>query len=145
MSVKPFRSYREVSHGRRVIQYHFHAGQIKALESKGRTVLVLAGTQGGKTVMGPVWLLNEIKKAGPGDYLAVAPTYPLMQKKMLPEFKRVWQEELRLGEYVGGAIKEFRVDPRQQEKLLRGTPFEGDTTPTRVLFGHAQDPDSSDL
>jgi hypothetical protein len=142
VSVKPFRSYREVSHGRRVIQYHFHAGQIKALESKGRTVLVLAGTQGGKTVMGPVWLLNEIKKAGPGDYLAVAPTYPLMQKKMLPEFKRVWQEELRLGEYVGGAIKEFRVDPRQQEKLLRGTPFEGDTTPTRVLFGHAQDPDS---
>ena len=143
MSVKPqFRTYRPAGRGKQVVQYHFHAGQIKALQSEGRTVLVLAGTQGGKTVAGPVWLFNEIRKAGPGDYLAVAPTYPLMQKKMLPEFKKVWQEDLRLGEYVGGAIKEFRIDPAQQVKLLRGTPYEGDTTPSRVLFGHAQDPDS---
>lgn len=142
MSTKPFRTYKKIGPDRQVVQYYFHKGQVRALRSEARTVLVLAGTQGGKTVSGPIWLLNEVKKAGPGDYLAVAPTYPLMQKKVLPEFKRLWSEELKLGTYVGGSVKEFTVDPIQQTKLLRGTPYEGDDTPIRVLFGHAQDPDS---
>ena len=142
MAAKPFRTYKQVGPDKQVVQYHFHAGQVRALQSEARTVLVLAGTQGGKTVSGPVWLLREVKKRGPGDYLAVAPTYPLMQKKVLPEFKRLWIEELKLGTYVGGSVKELTADPVQQAKLLKGTPYEGDETPIRVLFGHAQDPDS---
>lgn len=137
-----FRTYKAVGPKKRVVQYHYHAGQLRALRSTADTVLVLAGTQGGKTVTGPPWMLQEIKRKGPGDYLAVAPTYPLMQKKMLPEFKTLFEEELKLGTYVGGSVKEFRIDPLRAAALFRGTPFEGTTESARILFGHAQDPDS---
>ena len=49
---------------------------------------MLAGTQSGKTSMAPIWLNREIVRKGPGDYLAVTATYPLLKLKLLPEFVR---------------------------------------------------------
>ena len=57
----------------RQIELSVHSGQQRALESRKRFVLVLAGWQSGKTVIGPPWLLNEIKARGPGDYLVASP------------------------------------------------------------------------
>ena len=51
---------------------------------------MLAGTQGGKTSFGPHWLNREIKTKGPGDYLAVTATFPLLENKMLPELKKAF-------------------------------------------------------
>ena len=48
-----------------VLHVNYHAGQSRAMRSKARVVAVIAGTQSGKTVMGPHWLLREIQSRGP--------------------------------------------------------------------------------
>ena len=115
-----------------------HEGQRRVLASKKRFILMLCGTQAGKTVTGPWWLLREIAMRGRGDYLVATPTYPLMQKKVLPEFLGLFKRRMQLGEYrVADRI--FELNPRGQEILF------GDIStdePTQVFFGHAQDPDS---
>jgi len=107
-------------------QYSFktHEGQWKALNSTARFILLLAGTQSGKTILGPIWLKNEIKKRGSGDYLVVAPTFPLMQKKVLPEFLKIF-----------GAFGEYQ----KAERI-----FHLDTggIKAKIFFGYALDPDS---
>lgn len=117
----------------------FHEGQLKAWECEKRFVLVLAGTQGGKTSFGPPWMWREIQKRGPGDYLFVSPTFPLFQKKALPEFLKFFQYYLKLGEYVGQPQYQFNFTADGERRTF-GRTFPD--TPTRILFGHAQSPDS---
>lgn len=115
-----------------------HPGQRRVFGSKKRFVLMLAGTQSGKTVTGPWWLLKKIAERGRGDYLVAAPTYPLMQKKVLPEFLGLLKRRLQLGEYrVADRI--FEISARGQEVLFGGVKTD---QPTQIFFGHAQDPDS---
>jgi len=82
----------------KTMRYYFHKGQKRAWLSKKRFVTVLAGTQGGKTVFGPHWLLREIQWRGPGDYMIVTPTYPLLELKALPTFRNLFETILDLGE-----------------------------------------------
>jgi hypothetical protein len=119
------------------LRFHFHRGQWRAWESAKRFVLVLAGTQGGKTVFGPPWLWREIRARGPGDYIGAAPTFPLMNLKMLPEFLGLFQGTLRLGDYNASA-RRFTFSPDGCRVTFGHVPDE----PTHVFFGHAQDPDS---
>ncbi len=114
-----------------------HPGQARALDSEARFVVVLAGTQGGKTTLGPWWLLNEIVKRGPGDYLVVTPTYPLLNLKALPEFLNVFQTILKLGSHRK-ADKVFQFDALGEIKTFG----QEQETITRVLFGYATDPES---
>jgi hypothetical protein len=120
------------------LRLNFHAGQIRAWQSNARTVAVLAGTQGGKTVFGPPWLYREIQARGPGDYLVVTPTYPLLALKALPEFLRFFKRLLRLGEYVGSPSKCFTFSADGARRTFGA---ESDIE-THVYFGHASDPDS---
>lgn len=99
--------------------------------------MLLGGTQSGKTSFGPIWLHREICIRGAGDYLAVAPTYPLMKKKMLPEFLRYFEETLRLGTY-NKADKIFVVSEAGEISLFGKKQDE----PTKIYFGYATDPDS---
>src|SRR5262245_3474206 len=85
----------------RFLEIAVHRGQRRALFSPKRFVLVLAGWQSGKTVIGPPWLLKEIAACGPGDYLVASPTYPLMTKKVLPEFLRLFKSQFKLGTFAG--------------------------------------------
>src|SRR5687767_394189 len=107
------------------LRFHFHEGQYRAWESTARFVAMLAGTQGGKTSFGPLWLWREIRERGPGDYLAITATYPLLKLKMLPEFLRLFQHTLHLGTWHA-ADRVFE--------------FAGERT--RVIFGSAQNPES---
>lgn len=120
------------------MELHFHAGQWRAWDSEKRIVAVLAGTQSGKTSFGPHWLYREICWRGAGDYMVVTPTYPLLEKKALPEFKKIFDSTLKLGSYVGGSLKTFTFS---EEGELRTFGKKQDR-PTTVMFGHAQDPDS---
>lgn len=115
----------------------FHPGQWRAWDSDARIIVVLAGTQGGKTSFGPHWLYREIQQCGPGDYIVVTPTYPLLSKKALPEFLRVFQTLLGLGDYHK-AEKIFQFDAVGE---IRTWGAEQDLE-TRIMFGHAQDPES---
>lgn len=120
-----------------ILKFRFHKYQKKAMTARQRFILLLGGTQSGKTSFGPIWLHREICLRGAGDYLAVAPSYPLMQKKMLPEFLRFFEQTLRLGSY-NKADKIFVVS-EYGEVVLFG---KKQTARTVIYFGHAQDPDA---
>lgn len=124
--------------GSKKLRFDLHPGQVEAWTARQRFVLVMAGLQSGKTSFGPIWLLEEIRRKGPGDYLVAAPTFPLLELKALPEFKRLFCKYLDYGEYVGSPVRVFTMNPRGETALF-GSPQD---TPTRVLFAHAQDPDS---
>ena len=117
------------------LRLHLHPGQAKAWASERRFVFMVAGFQGGKTVFGPPWLLREMQRCGPGDYLAVTATFPLLKLKMLPEFLSLLQHRLRLGEWRA-SDRVFDI-PKQKGK----TPLNWDG-PGRVIFGSATNPES---
>ncbi|MBI1800920.1 MAG: terminase [Chloroflexi bacterium] len=116
-----------------------HPGQWQAWCSARRIVCVLAGAQGGKTVFGPVWLLREMQRQGPGDYLVVTPTYPLLRLKALPSFLYLFQGLLDLGEY-SAAHNAFTLSPGGAQALF-GAAHDPQQV-TRVLFGYASNPES---
>jgi len=102
-----------------------HAGQYATMASESRITAMIAGTQGGKTSLGPLWLEREIRRRGPGDYLAVTATFPLLQRKMQPEFLRYFRDTLHLGNWAAGT-KTFTYHDNE----------------TRVMFGSANNPES---
>lgn len=115
----------------------FHEGQLNAWDSKKRFIAVVAGTQGGKTSFGPHWLRREIALKGPGDYLIVTPTFVLMKLKAMPEFIKLFQDTLGLGEYRKGSGTFFFS--KEGEIAMYGEP---QVIPTRIIFGHAMNPES---
>lgn len=99
---------------------------------------VLAGTQGGKTSFGPVWLYKEIQAKGPGDYLVVTPTFPMLELKALPEFRRLFESCLALGKYTSAPIRKFIFSEAGETRIF-GQPQD---RPTTIYFGYAADPES---
>jgi hypothetical protein len=124
----------------RRIQFTPHAGQYRAWQSEKRFVAVIAGTQSGKTSFGPHWLLREIGRRGPGDYLVVTPTFQLLEKKALPEFKKVFERWFKLGRYVSSPSRKFEFSEAASRRLFRER-YDPDI-PTVVWFGYAEDPES---
>lgn len=121
------------------MRLHFHAGQKRAWASQRRFVCVLAGTQGGKTSFGPHWLYREIARRGPGDYMVVTPSFPLLELKALPEFRRLFEQQLQLGRYVASPVRKFTFS---QAGAVRTFGRGHDAEETHVYFGHAADPES---
>lgn len=126
----------EISEGK--LRLNFHEGQWAAWKSVKRFIAVLAGTQGGKTSYGPIWLWREIQKCGPGDYLVVTPTFKLLELKALPEFKRWFEQIFQLGEYTSSPVKKFIVSKAGEIRLFG----KAQDKPTTVYFGYAADPES---
>jgi hypothetical protein len=116
--------------------FFLHKGQRAALECMARIVAVIAGTQSGKTVFGPVWLLHEIIRCGPGEYGVVSPTFSLMEKKALKEFLKLFEKTLKLGSYHKGD-RQFYFN---EEGLLYL--FGRSDVECTVIFGYAENPDS---
>jgi hypothetical protein len=92
--------------------------------------------QVGKTCFGPHWLQREIlgddhyEGKGPGDYLAITATYPLLKLKMLPEFLYVFRDLQKLGIWKE-SDRVFTSHDR-----VHGAPS------WRVIFGSATNPES---
>lgn len=63
---------------------------------------MIAGAQSGKTTLGPLWLYEEIKKHGPGDYLAATANYGLFKLKMLPTMIEYFIDILHIGKFWPG-------------------------------------------
>lgn len=120
------------------LQLNLHAGQFRAYTSEARFILVLAGTQSGKTCMAPHWLYREIQKRGPGDYLVATPTYKLLSLKALPEFLNLFEKTLRLGDWRPSQSR-FIFNERGMKATWPSLPTDA---AVNVLFGHAADPDS---
>lgn len=92
-----------------------------------------------KTSFGPHWLYREIQLRGPGDYLVATPTFPLLELKALPEFRRLFEDWLTLGKYVGSPARKFVFDDFGMRRTFGDA---GQAYRTNIYFGHAQDPDS---
>ncbi len=120
------------------MRLHFHRGQQRAWQSRKRFIAVIAGSQGGKTSFGPHWLRREISEQGPGDYMVVTPTFPLLEIKALPEFRRLFEDQLQLGVYRASPPRRFEVSPAGELRLF-GSRQE---IPTTIWFGYAADPNS---
>jgi hypothetical protein len=97
----------DVSNG--TLRINPHRGQRAVLSSKKRIVAVNAGVQSGKTTISPYWLYREIiawdKRLQRGEvvkdaaFLVVSPTYPLLDKKLLPTFIEFFIDVLHIGNY----------------------------------------------
>lgn len=121
------------------LRLHFHRGQWQAWQSTRRIVAVIAGTQGGKTSFGPPWLQRAIQQAGPGDYMVVTPTFPLLELKALPEFRRYFEDILALGSYRASPARVFSFSESGQLRTFGGSGYE---YRTNVFFGYAAEPES---
>lgn len=65
--------------------YPMHEAQAKAYNSQARFTAAIAGTGGGKTVIGPLWLSRQIQRVGKkGLYMVVAPTYRVLNRATVP-------------------------------------------------------------
>jgi hypothetical protein len=120
------------------LRFNFHYGQALAWNATERFVAIVAGTQSGKTTFGPLWLRREISLAGPGDYLIAAPTDPLLQVKLIPAFRQLFEEYLKLGKFTESPRPKFTLS-RAGERALFGSEQD---VPTNVYFGYAAKPDS---
>lgn len=90
------------------------------------------------STIGPFWMAREIQTKGPGDYLVVAPTFPLLSMKVLPEFLKLFKTQGKWGTFTGNPIRRFILSNYGQ-KCFWGKVSE---EPTQIFFGHASDPDS---
>lgn len=121
------------------LRLHFHPGQWKAWNSIRRIVAVIAGTQGGKTSFGPPWFYREIQQRGPGDYMVVTPTFPLLELKALPEFRRYFEDILALGHYKAAPARVFSFSEAGQLRTFGNSGYD---LRTNVFFGYAAEPES---
>lgn len=102
-----------------------HPGQARVWQSQRRFVAMIAGSQGGKTSWGVLWLWREIQNCGPGDYIAATASFPLLKLKMLPEFLTLFERTLQLGTWHA-SDRVFAYHDGQ----------------TRIIFGTASHPGS---
>jgi len=136
--VKPFREV--TKEGKLVL--NLHPGQTRAWKSKKRIIDMQAGSQGGKTVFGPHWLDREIRTLGSGDYLIGTSTFPLLDRKLLPEFLYVFQDLFHYGTYNDNK----KVFTFFNKKTVRNKTdyilFPDSDVETKVFIGSAQNPES---
>ena len=116
----------------------FHEFQAQAWEAEEDIVAVIAGWQSGKSVLGAPWLAREIQRKGPGDYGAGTPTFPLMNKKVLPELKAFFGDSPDRWATYNVTDRTFTLT-EHGERALFGVP---QAVPTRILCGYAQNPNS---
>ncbi|GAH48984.1 unnamed protein product, partial [marine sediment metagenome] len=141
--IKP---YREIIGNK--LRLNFHYGQTKAWDSIKRFVAMLGGTQVGKTCFAPDWMDREIRRNGPGDYLAITATFPLLNLKMLPEFRYVFETLYRVADYKeshGSRVLIFhRTKKKESDVVLFDDKAyeEAGVQETRIIFGSATNPES---
>lgn len=105
----PGKPFYETVEGTPDITLNLHDGQLETWQSAARIVAMIAGSQGGKTAFGPVWLYREVygngedfAGRGAGDYIAATASYDLFKLKMLPALREFFEHLLKVGRYWSG-------------------------------------------
>jgi hypothetical protein len=139
--IEPDRKFCELRNN--ALVWNFHAGQRKVMESKKRFITAIAGRQGGKSVCGPIWLHEEIRLKGPGLYMVVAPSYPILQDSAARWLGELFKTYRKLGDFRSQPFS-FIISKEGEKRLFAGTPWAGrrDLPPTTIRFGHAANPES---
>ncbi len=94
------------------LHLNLNEAQRAVWNSDKRFVFLFSGTQSGKTSFAPHWLLREIERTATpfdtekpdelNDYLVVTSTFPLLNLKLLPAFRLVYGDILKIGTYNKG-------------------------------------------
>ncbi len=90
--------------GRR--EYRLHPGQSKVLRSRRRFTAAIAGTGGGKTVLGPLWLLRRLKELEDEGVvrgmigMVIAPTYKILSRATVPTLIDTFRGTLYEGRFL---------------------------------------------
>lgn len=99
----------EAPDGERVKHYPLHEGQWDILNSGSRFNAFVGGTGSGKTAIGPLWCIMQMRRviqsgrdleANPIKGLIVAPTYPILARATVPEFVTALKGTLLEGRFV---------------------------------------------
>lgn len=93
------------------------------------------------TAIGPFWLLKEMIRKGPGEYLCAAPSFKILERGILKAIRRVFCSELKIGKNIGGSSGYIRITERGHQKLWPNIPYDPNQE-TKIIFGHAANPDS---
>lgn len=118
---------------------NFHPGQTRAWNSDARFLAILAGTRSGKTAFSPHWLRREMKRKGAGEYLGCGPSYPLLDRALVPALHEFLVRRLGLGKMTGGTnCPRFEMSPAGEWAMWQAR----QDKPTRIIFGHGDQPDS---
>ena len=86
--------------------FRLHQGQLDILAHPARFSAAIAGTGGGKTVLGPIWAARQIKAAAerlkghPQVGFVVAPTYPILARATAPTLVEMFRGTDLEGRYV---------------------------------------------
>lgn len=99
-----------------------HKYQEAVLKSDKRFILCVAGIQGGKTLVGAVWMLREALKEPDKNHLIVAPTYKMLGQSTLEKFFDFYgRRRFSAGKYeftiLGGKGKIFVRSGEEPKKL----------------------------
>jgi phage terminase large subunit len=105
---------------------HFplHEAQWDVLDSKARFTAAIAGTGGGKTVLGPIWVLKQIERVRSQNRqqpllgLVVAPTYKVLIRATVPCLIDTLRKTAFEGEYKDS--KNLYVIPPRKDGLPQG-------------------------
>ena len=124
------------------VDFTFHPGQSKAMNSEARFIIALAGRQGGKSEIGAPWLLQEMQAKGPGLYMVVAPSFPILFDSVYPKMLDLFKHKMNLGEPRSKPFA-FIISREGEKTLFADTPWEseagtGKLPPTLIRFCHAQ-------
>ncbi len=108
--------------GRLSLDFHAHPGQAAALDCTARFLLVLAGTQSGKSVTIAPWLHQEIRRypecdtEGEADYLVASANYDLLSLKVMPATIRYFTALTGWGSWE--ASKRLIRSRRDQSRII---------------------------
>jgi hypothetical protein len=84
--------------------YRLHPGQWDTWTATERYVAMIAGTGGGKTSFGPLWLWREIQERGAGDYLAISPISDMLSRVLIPALMGLLESQGCVHEKAAGKI-----------------------------------------
>lgn len=122
-----------------------HKGQRELWECTAKYVVAVCGHQSGKTYLSAYWLLREIaRSAALADddqmkravYLYVCPTLTLAEAQAIPNFQRLFEDELKLGKLYKGSKTKFVFSPDGAARLT------GKPRNIEVRFCYATDPNN---
>lgn len=105
------------------------------LEVEDTHNFVAAGMIVHNSESGPPWLYEEMKARGPGWYMVVAPTYPVLEDSALPKLVDYFQRDLNLGFLRKNPLK-FVISEEGERRLWGHSGLLGSGKESVIRFGH---------
>jgi len=85
--------------------YCLHEGQQDVMTATQRFIAAIAGTGGGKTAIGALWLMNEVEQWPEEKWMVLAPTYKILSRATVPMLIDTFKNTSCEGAFVGNEYR----------------------------------------